>query len=134
MVDSSKTTHSHSHQQLLALFEGSDHWDPLDEIVRIFNHIAPSTDARLLYQTHETITRIFSGTYPGFIGGPTGYHDLRHTRNVALATIRLFHGLTFKGIHFSPEILLLGITCAYFHDTGMLLTDRDEEKNGAAYL
>lgn len=127
-------TRNLSNRDLLELFEGGDQWDPIDEIVRIFKAIAPSTDPDLLLRTHETINQIFSGTFPGFKGGLTEYHDLRHTRNVVLAAARLLHGLTCQGIHLSPEIIQLGLISAYFHDTGMLLTDKDAEKTGAAYL
>ncbi len=122
------------HQLLLEIFEGGNDWNPLAEIKRIFISLAPTTNPAFIQRMHNDMTAIFSGKYPGFRGGPTKYHDLRHTRNVALAAIRLFHGLACQGTHLSPEILLLGMASAYFHDSGMLLTDQDKATTGAAYL
>lgn len=122
------------HQRLMEIFEGGKDWNPLTEIKRIFISLAPTTDPAFILRMHNDMTAIFAGKYPGFRGGPTKYHDLRHTRNVALAAIRLFHGLACQGTHLSPEIILLGMASAYFHDSGMLLTDQDKAATGAAYL
>lgn len=123
-----------AHQQLLEIFAGGKDWNPLAEIKRIFASLAPTTSLAFIHKMHDDMTAIFAGKYPGFRHGPTKYHDLRHTRNVTLATIRLFHGLACQGMHLSPEILQLGLASAYFHDTGMLLTNQDTASTGAAYL
>lgn len=122
-------------RQLREVFEGgTGEADPLVEMKRICSVLLPGDGDSFLEQIHNDLNLIFSGVFQGFKESHVKYHDLRHTRNVTLATIRLFHGLHCEAIELSPDIIQLGILCAYFHDTGMLLTETDEERSGAAYL
>ena len=94
----------------------------------------PDVDDALIIQIHEDLTGIYSGTFPGFRLSNPKYHNLRHARLVALATARLFHGLWCEGRNFSSETLIQGLLSAYFHDTGMLLTDTDTALTGSEYI
>lgn len=123
-----------SHSQLRKIFEGGDVGDPLPEMIRIFKELSPESNPDYITKIYEDLTGIFSGDFEGFRESSTRYHDLRHTRNVALATIRLFHALHCESVHLPPDIIKLGLICAYFHDTGMLLTVKDSKPSGAAYL
>lgn len=117
------------------IFAGGPDWNPLPEIKRIYRALAPDTDVSFLDRVYDDITAMFAGEYPGFRGcAPCGYHDLRHTRSVALAVIRLLHGLRCRGVHLSEDTIQLGLLCAFFHDTGMLLRDDDQAETGSAYL
>jgi hypothetical protein len=121
--------------KLSNILAGSTNWNPLPEIKRIYRALSPGADLSFLDRLHRDNTAMFAGEYPGFRGSPPcGYHDLRHTRNVALATIRLAHGLYCRGVCLPEDIIQLGILCAFFHDAGMLLRDDDQAKTGAAYL
>ena len=123
-----------TNRYLREVFEGGNEADPLVEMKRICSVLLPDDGGAFLEQIHSDLNRIFSGEFQGFKESHVKYHDLRHTRNVTLATIRLFHGLHCEALVLPPDILKLGILCAYFHDTGMLLTQEDEEPSGAAYL
>lgn len=116
------------------IFEGGRHGDPIEEIQRIALLTHPGVDTALIGRAHEDLTRIYSGTFPGFRLSHPKYHNLRHARLVALATIRLFHGLRCTGRSFSPETLGQGLLSAYFHDTGLLLTDTDTALSGSEYI
>jgi len=117
------------------ILAGSLNWDPLPEIKRIYRALSPDTELSFLGRVYEDITAMFAGKYPGFRGAPAyGYHDLRHTRNVVLAAIRLLHGLCCRGVYLPKDIIRLGLLCAFFHDTGMLLRDVDQAETGSAYL
>ena len=117
------------------ILAGSPNWNPLPEIKRIYQALSPASDLSFLDRLHQDNTAMFAGKYPGFRGcAPCGYHDLRHTRNVALATMRLAHGLHCRGVRLPEDIIQLGILCAFFHDTGVLLRDEDQAETGAAYL
>lgn len=121
-------------RRLREILEGGTGTDPLEEMKRICSVLLPGGSATFLEQLHADLSRIFDGDFQGFRESHVKYHDLRHTRNVTLATVRLFHGLYREAVVLSPDIIKLGILCAYFHDTGMLLTEEDVEHSGAAYL
>ncbi len=119
--------------QLFRIFDSGVSADPLDEIVHLIQLTAASTNIRQISSIHHDIQNIFRGNHPGFKENSNKYHDLRHTYAVALATIRLFHGLSLQGKIFSPETVLKGMLSAYFHDTGLLLRSFDTAENGAEY-
>lgn len=125
-----------SNSRLIEIFEGREgpDCDPLAEIRNLVVTITPDHDTGFLEQVHSDITLIFQGKYKNYRYSTTKYHDLRHTRNVTLAAIRLLHGLFMEKTILPPEIMELCVVCAYFHDTGMLLTDEDTEQFGSAYL
>lgn len=123
-------------RDLRQIFEGGRNpgEDPLSEIINIFTSILPGNNTEFLEETHENVTDIFNGRYKNFKHSPTKYHDLRHTRNVTLATVRLLHGLILEKKTLPADLIEFCIICAYFHDTGMLLTHNDTELTGAAHL
>ncbi len=123
-----------SDRQLREIFEGGKDANPLTEMKRIFSAIASEGNDTFLEKIHVDLNKIFAGRFQGFRESHVKYHDLRHTRNVALATLRLFHGLHCEGVDLPLDVIKLGLICAYFHDTGMLLTIKDAELSGAAYL
>jgi hypothetical protein len=119
---------------MTSVLEGNEYGDPLEEIQKLAGIIHPQIDSQLINRVHLDIACIFSGTFPGFrLSNPT-YHNLRHTRLVALATTRLFHGLWCEGRSFSADTLIQGLLSAYFHDTGMLLTTDDTARTGSRYI
>lgn len=120
--------------ELRNIFESGTNTDPLPELVRIYNALLPLAGDSFIIKLHTDIDAIFGGKMQGFRKSTVKYHDLRHTRSVVLATMRLFHGLKCDGVQLPEEVINLGILCAYFHDTGMLLTIRDAEACGSAYL
>ncbi len=129
-----QSTRQYSNAELREIFEGGPDTDPFPEIERIFAAIVPESGNGFIQKVHLDLTAIFSGKFQGFRESFVKYHDLRHTRNVTLAAIRLFHGLHCESIILPPDVIKLCILCSYFHDTGMLLTVKDAEPSGAAYL
>ena len=95
--------------------------------------VNPSVDHHTISSFHHDIQDIFAGTYPGFKENGNKYHNLKHTYSVALATIRLFHGLSLEGCQFSEDLIIKGILSSYFHDTGLLLRSFDTAENGAEF-
>lgn len=108
--------------------------DPIAEITGLSRVIHPEFDIARITRINDDITAIFNGSFPGFrVSNPT-YHNLRHTRLVALAAARLFHGLWCRGKVFTENTLIQGMLGAFFHDTGMLLSDSDKARTGACYI
>ncbi len=120
--------------QTSLLFETGKSDDPLDEILFLASKISPNIDQDFLKQIHYDISSIFSGVYRGYKASNPLYHDLRHTHGVALATMRLFHGLTCDGHAIPPQLVQKGVISAYFHDSGLLLRDSDSAQSGAKFI
>lgn len=123
-----------NHQQLTQIFESGATSNPIDEILLLTSLIQPSCNLNFLHQLHEDISQIYSGNYPGFQGSNTRYHNLQHTHSVVLATVRLLHGLNHSGQEISPHTLKLALFCAYFHDTGMIVTNKDYKREETAVV
>ncbi len=83
------------------------------------------------------LARLYRGEYPGFHACETAYHDLQHVLDVTLATARLLDG--YEEAHpleeqLGPELALLAVTIAMFHDSGYIRRTADRRhKHGAEY-
>lgn len=83
------------------------------------------------------LARLYRGEYPGFHPCETAYHDLQHVLDVTLATARLLDG--YEAAHtrdeqLGPEMALLAIIVAMFHDSGYIRRTADRKhKHGAEY-
>ncbi len=117
----------------IKIFETGATDDPLDEIVYLLQQISPQIDCKLIEEAHLDIARIFTGSHPGFKSCDAKYHNLAHTYSVALATVRLLHGLHCENYTFGQDVILQGVISAYFHDTGLLLKVSDTTVSGASY-
>ncbi len=120
--------------RMAQILEGNGEGDPISEILELARIIHPEIDALQIKRINDDVTAIFNGTFPGFrVSNPT-YHNLRHTRLVALAVARLFHGLWSEGESLDAGTLIQGLLSAFFHDTGMLLSEADNARTGAHYI
>ncbi len=123
-----------SNIRLMEIFEGTDDGKSPTGIIRVFNALTNEDNSLFIARLHRDITAIFHGRYRGYHSNYGHYHNLRHTFAVSLATVRLLHGLACQSVTMPAELLKLTLVCAYFHDTGMLLTDKDTEPVGAAHV
>lgn len=82
----------------------------------------------------ENTEKIFNGRFPGYQASNTSYHNLDHTMAVALALLRLTHGIYLQEEKaFSPEIIECGVIAAFFHDSGLIQKISDQYGTGAKY-
>lgn len=116
------------------IFEGGNTGDLLDEILYLSPLICPTIDSTLIRDIHSDISAFFAGTHQFFQKNTLEYHNLRHTQAVALATVRLFHGLHCKNISIDKDTLTKGLLSAYFHDTGLLLLKGDNTQRNKKYI
>lgn len=81
--------------------------------------------------------RLYTGTFPGFKACDLKYHDMQHVLDVTVAMARLIEGheMSHSGEEqLGPEMALMGIACALFHDSGYIRRNRDtRHSSGAAY-
>jgi len=123
-----------NNKYLTEVFEGRLESDPLDEIIHVVQQISPDLDVQLIREIHKEVTGYFDGNHPAFKRNVLPYHNLKHTIQVVLASVRLFHGLHCNSVTFSTDTLLKGILAAYFHDTGMLELEDDETGSAAEFI
>ncbi|GBE52008.1 cyclic di-GMP phosphodiesterase response regulator RpfG [bacterium BMS3Bbin14] len=107
--------------------------DIFKEIKLIISMVTEDFNFDFLELTFVNVIKIFSGEYPGYQVSNTFYHNLNHTMAIALAVVRLIHGLFVKGTRFSPEIIENGVLAAWFHDIGLIQKKSDREGTGAKY-
>lgn len=97
----------------------------------------PSYDFTVVDVLVQDFTRLYRGHFPGFKACDLKYHDLQHVLDVTLAMGRLMEGHAMSHSseeQFGPELALIGIACALFHDSGYIRRNRDtRHTNGAAY-
>ncbi|MFV0437875.1 MAG: hypothetical protein ACK5PS_10880 [Desulfopila sp.] len=124
-----------TNRQLRRILETGVAADPFAEMQSLFGAMLPAgrSDA-FLSLIHHDMQSIFAGKIRGFRKNTLQYHDWHHTRDVALATLRLLHGLHSQGLTLPPEMLHLSVACAYFHDAGLLRTTRDSAGPVARHL
>ena len=123
-----------NNEYIAKIFEGGYSGNPLNEILLLASIISPAVDSVLIRDMDKDLSSFFSGTHPFFKKNTLKYHDLRHSKMVVLATIRLFHGLYCNNIPINNDTLTKGLLSAYFHDTGMLLQEGDDAQSGAEYM
>lgn len=115
------------------LIDTSSPAETLAEIKDILLLIDPSPDPQPIENIYADTIRLFNGEFNGYRASNTKYHNLEHTISVALAAVRLVHGLNVQGQVFSPKAVQLCLLGALFHDTGLIQTEEETEGTGARY-
>lgn len=78
--------------------------------------------------------RLYRGTFPGFFGCDTQYHDIQHVLDVTLAAARLIDGYGIANAPLDAELAVIGIAVALFHDAGYIRRKGDSRhQHGAEY-
>lgn len=122
-----------SELRLHHLFEFGETANPLDEILLLLSEIRLAHHCHLFRQVDYDVKVFFSGEHPSFSANLSRYHNLRHTRSVALAAARLFHGLHHEEVQIDDDMIIQGMLSAYFHDLGMLPQSSDKKEEGGNY-
>jgi hypothetical protein len=84
-------------------------------------------------EAYKDIIKLFSGTYPGYRGCNTMYHDLKHTTDTIIAMARLMHGAQVRGVFLDGSSITLGLISALMHDAGYIQDSGDQIGTGAKY-
>lgn len=108
------------------------------ESLHIGSLIHPGFDGSFLEQVFLDVVRLFRGDYPGYRHSTTLYHDLQHTAEVLLCTMRLLHGAIVSGTLNngklpSPRMTELSMIAALLHDVGLIQDEKDNAGTGAKY-
>jgi hypothetical protein len=97
----------------------------------------PASDLAVIDILVADFSRLYRGEFPGFKACDLKYHDLQHVLDVTLAMARLLDGhenCMPRAEHLGPDLAIIGVACALFHDSGYIRRTRDtRHSNGAAY-
>jgi hypothetical protein len=103
----------------------------LEEIQTLTCMIHPGADLKPVKTLFKDIIALFSGKYPGFKACTTGYHNLKHTTDTALAMVRLIHGSHALDLELTEKELILGLIAALMHDVGYIQESTENSGTGA---
>ena len=108
-----------------------------DAVLRLFAARYPGADLVPLARAFGDVKALFEGSYPGYLGCDTLYHDLRHTLDMTLAMARLIDGhdrTQPEAERLGARRATLGVITALLHDSGyMKRASESEIENGAMF-
>ena len=109
-----------------------------DEVIRLYKETFPGVSFDKLWLAFYDFERLFNGTYPGYYGCDTTYHDLQHSLDMTLAMARLVVGrerTVEQPDRMGPDRAIMSIVISLFHDSGYIRhKERDQDfENGAEF-
>jgi HD superfamily phosphodiesterase len=108
------------------------------EVTRLFHGLYAQAASGPIERAFADAARVYQGRHPRFERCDTGFHDLQHALEVALAQARLMDGYerARRGTEPLPAALYtVGVICALFHDIGYVRRRGDRRhRTGAEYL
>jgi hypothetical protein len=103
------------------------------EVLHIFRLINPKFDTEQIDRVFKFTVDLYEGKLQEYKACNTDYHNLRHITDTYLAMARLLHGAQLSDANFTDREIVLGVTGALMHDTGMIQEASDTEGTGAKY-
>jgi hypothetical protein len=105
-------------------------WAKAIDIVR---RISPAYDFTFVLTTFTDVLRMFRGEYPGYCAIKTPYHDLHHTLDVFLCSVRIMHGVHLSGTPLKDSEITCVMLATLLHDIGYAQRIDEEYGTGAQY-
>lgn len=109
-----------------------------DAVHDLYAQTYPGVSFDKIWLAFYDCARLFAGTYPGYAGCDTTYHDMQHTLDMTLALTRLIAGheqSVDTADRLGPERAQMTIITSLFHDSGYIRhNERDHGfANGAEF-
>ena len=104
-----------------------------EEVNRVFNLNYSDSLFTGIQKNFFLIDALFNGKFPGYKKCNTSYHDLDHTIEVFLATIRLIDGYNLKNKKIDAGLAHNLLNAALFHDVGYIQEEWDSDGTGAKH-
>jgi hypothetical protein len=101
--------------QLTANDNPDEVWAKAIDIIRRIN---PAYDFTLSCRVFTDVLRLFHGEYPGYCAIKTPYHNLHHTMDVFLCSVRLMHGVHISGTPLAEQEINGIMIATLMHDIG----------------
>lgn len=117
-------------RQLTANDNPDEVWAKAIDIIR---HINPAFDFTLARTAYSDVLRLFRGEYPGYCAIKTPYHNLYHTLDVFLCSVRLAHGVHISGTPLADKEITWIMLATLMHDIGYAQLLEEECGSGAQY-
>ena len=95
--------------------------------------ISPAYDFMRARMVFDDMLGLFRGEYPGYCAIKTLYHDLPHTLDVFLCSVRLMHGVHVSGTHLNDDDVTLVMIATLMHDIGYAQKAGEENGTGAQH-
>jgi hypothetical protein len=105
-------------------------------VLAIFNRRYPDSSFVIIDRLYQDFAKLYRGELEGFLACDTSYHDIQHVLDVSLAMARLIDGYEQTASpeeHLGPELALLGLVIALFHDSGYIRRADEQVSHGAEY-
>ena len=103
---------------------------------QLFSETFPGASFDTGWLAFYDFDRLFEGTFPGYLGCDTTYHDMQHTLDMTLALARLVSGYersVESADRLGPRRAQMAIITSLFHDAGYIRhIERDREFNNGA--
>lgn len=112
--------------------------DTVNAAVRaIFESCYPTEAYKFVDKAFNDFSLIYSGEHPDYHACETPYHDDQHVLDVTLAVMRLIDG--YEKSHepaekFGPELSVVALISALFHDVGYIRHKNDSDHSDGAEL
>lgn len=107
-----------------------------DAVLAIFNRRYPDTSFVIIDRLYQDFAKLYRGELEGFLACDTSYHDIQHVLDVSLAMARLIDGYEMTATpddSLGPDLALLGLVIALFHDSGYIRRANEHVSHGAEY-
>lgn len=103
------------------------------EVLYILSLISKEFDTESIDHVFKFTIDLYEGQLQEYKECNTDYHNLHHITDTYLAMARLLHGAQLSNANFSNREIVLGLTSALMHDTGMIQESSDMEGTGAKF-
>jgi hypothetical protein len=108
------------------------------EVQRLYRDLYGIAPPKAIERGFTDIEALYRGAHPEYYACDTAYHDLQHVLEVTLAMARLMDGYERSrrngAPQLPPELYMVGVLAALFHDFGYLRRRSDRRhRNGAEY-
>lgn len=119
--------------EIRELFINKDPVEVWSKASAIMRDISPGFDLTGVRDVFDDVMCLFNGSYPGYSRIQTPYHDLHHTLDVFICTVRLMHGMHLSGIHLNDEEISLIAVASLLHDVGYAQKNEEATGSGAQF-
>jgi len=117
-------------RELFVNIDPVETWNKVNNTVKSIN---PDFDMMAVCDVFDDVMCLFDGSFPRYSRILTPYHDLRHTLDVFICTVRLLHGAHLSGTKLNDEEISISLIAALLHDVGYAQKDSEASGSGAQF-
>lgn len=119
--------------QLSQVLNHGDKKAVLSEMKKLFGLAYPTRYFQLIQKTYAVIVKLYDGKFKGYKKCNTEYHNLSHTIDAFVASLRILDGYNLVEKKIKVETAVNLMLAALLHDTGYIQEVEDNIGTGAKY-